>query len=144
MMKITRVYVFLCLLLIFCLKAKAQQGCVISGKIFYQKTGEVGAPLTRYLYDSSLSYDVIATCPANDYNTYALQGTAVTTGFPFYTLIECGFTGDSWFVANRGRVYNFTILNCPIDDYIPFLILVTGGLGFFYLRRKNKPISVIQ
>ncbi|MCZ4244687.1 hypothetical protein [Pedobacter punctiformis] len=32
---------------------------------------------------------------------------------------------------------NFSMVPCPIDDSIPFLLLGTGGLGFFVLRRRN-------
>jgi len=39
---------------------------------------------------------------------------------------------------------SFTMVLCPLDDYIPLLLLAISILGFSYLRRKNKPISVIR
>ncbi|WP_316782863.1 hypothetical protein [Pedobacter frigiditerrae] len=40
--------------------------------------------------------------------------------------------------GGTGRIVSYRIALCPIDDYIPFLILAAGGFGFFYLRKKNK------
>ncbi|RZK11057.1 MAG: hypothetical protein EOO43_19660 [Flavobacterium sp.] len=33
---------------------------------------------------------------------------------------------------------------CPIDDYIPLIILAISGLGFFYLQRIRNLIPVIR
>lgn len=35
------------------------------------------------------------------------------------------------------RLWTITLIPCPIDDYIPLLLLATGGLGFIILRKRN-------
>ncbi|WP_316782866.1 hypothetical protein [Pedobacter frigiditerrae] len=51
-------------------------------------------------------------------------------------------TGDRCRIGTGGgfpyEVYSFTTVPCPLDDYIPLLILSISGLGLFYLRGKNK------
>jgi hypothetical protein len=47
-------------------------------------------------------------------------------------------------LGGTGKLVTYKLAYCPIDDYIPFLILAAGGLGFFYLRRKNKVFPVIR
>jgi hypothetical protein len=120
MKRILNVYIFSCLLLLFCLKSKAQQGCVIGGRIYIQQTGTATlfGFASRPLYDNSpsSSYQLISTCPANDFNTYAKQGSQVLAGGIFS--VDCGFTGDTWANATRGKVYNYTVFQCPLDDYL--------------------------
>lgn len=46
---------------------------------------------------------------------------------------------------NRGLILNYTQLNppvqCPLDNYIWFLILPLGGLGFYYMCKRNLQSS---
>jgi hypothetical protein len=122
------------LILILCcgIKLKAGQGCLIGGKIYYGQTGTT--LLGKYLYDPNLSYDVYSgICSPGDYAIYASQTTQEKTlGFA----IDCGYTGDIDLNPSRGKVWNFDEVQCPLDDYIPFLLLVTGGLGYCSLRKK--------
>lgn len=37
--------------------------------------------------------------------------------------------------ANQGTKRTFYLYQCPIDDYIPLIILAIGGLGFFSIRK---------
>lgn len=37
-----------------------------------------------------------------------------------------------------GRLTNYTVAQCPIDDYIPFLILAIGSMGYFFINRKSS------
>ncbi|RZK53630.1 MAG: hypothetical protein EOO87_12440 [Pedobacter sp.] len=39
-----------------------------------------------------------------------------------------------------GTLVSYGPLPCPIDDYIPYMILGVSGFGFFYLRR-NKSLT---
>lgn len=41
---------------------------------------------------------------------------------------------DGWLVTYE--------LNCTLDDYMPTLLLATGGLGFIILRKKNAFSSI--
>lgn len=36
-----------------------------------------------------------------------------------------------------GIIYNYTVVRCPIDDYVPILLLLASGLGFYFLRGRN-------
>ncbi len=36
-----------------------------------------------------------------------------------------------------GTLVTFSYLGCPIDDYIPYMLLVVGGIGFSFLRKKQ-------
>ena len=38
------------------------------------------------------------------------------------------------FLTNSG---NYSLQNCPLDDYIWLLILPLGGLGFYYIGRRS-------
>jgi hypothetical protein len=40
--------------------------------------------------------------------------------------------------TTTGKIVTYGLLNCPIDDFIPFLILATGALGAVYLRKNKK------
>lgn len=37
----------------------------------------------------------------------------------------------------NGRVVTFTILQCPIDDFSPFILIGAAGLGFEMIRRNR-------
>ncbi|WP_316801406.1 hypothetical protein [Pedobacter frigidisoli] len=37
----------------------------------------------------------------------------------------------------NGRVVNFSIQQCPIDDYMPIIFVGLGGFGYFIVRRSN-------
>jgi hypothetical protein len=120
------VFIFLNLFLLF--ECAAAEGCAISPnntsleRIFTQSSGLVGG---RRNFIGPETYNNIgfpSACPRYDYNAATV------------TSERCAING----VYNASyRVLIFTPLNCPLDDYIPYFILATGGLGFFYLRRKN-------
>ncbi len=41
-------------------------------------------------------------------------------------------------VYKTGVYASIDPMNCPIDDYIPFAVLASAGLGVFVLRRRNS------
>ncbi|WP_090992825.1 hypothetical protein [Pedobacter insulae] len=43
--------------------------------------------------------------------------------------------------ANQGTKRKFYLVQCPLDDYVPLIILAIGGLGFFSIR-KLKPAAI--
>lgn len=72
-------------------------------------------------------------CPSG--STTSTQFASVSSSAGGSCLI--GFFG----LTATGSLVNYDILNCPIDDYIPFLILISGGLGFVYLRKKENIVT---
>lgn len=52
-----------------------------------------------------------------------------------YTTTTCtiGFLG--W--QGNGVLVDYGMMNCPIDDYIPFLIVLTAFTYFLFLKRIN-------
>ena len=44
--------------------------------------------------------------------------------------------------SKLGVIVDYTVYPCPIDDYIPFLILPIGIIGLIYLRQKHPNLSL--
>jgi len=65
-----------------------------------------------------------AACPKHKYNG---------VGYSYSTTTRCCINGDC--NANY-RVWFFTPINCPLDDYIPLLLIASGGFGFVILRKE--------
>ncbi|TCC92243.1 hypothetical protein EZ428_10985 [Pedobacter frigiditerrae] len=124
-------------------KVFAAQGCLIGSTIYTTFVQNVygGFFGNRPQYASPVLPALYGACPALDQNRYALRE-QYHIGYPF-AITNCGLT-TSYNSNNIGVLYNYTEIKCPIDDYIPFLILSVGGLGFFYLRRTNKLFPVIR
>lgn len=92
--------------------AKGQtQGCLIGGELYNRST-----------------YDVIPSLGCG-WQTPRATG---PIGWSSGQLTVC-----SWF-GTPGGFNPRPITSCPIDDYIVFLVVISGGLGFIYLRRKNQ------
>lgn len=60
------------------------------------------------------------------------------------TSMGCGFFGlqpcPASYTLGVSGYFTSGNVPCPIDDYIPFILLATAGLGFLYLKRKSKII----
>lgn len=39
-----------------------------------------------------------------------------------------------------GNKRNFEVVQCPIDDYIPAMVVAMAGFGFVFIRRKDLAI----
>ena len=37
----------------------------------------------------------------------------------------------------EGKENTFSMELCPLDDFLPFLLIAGGGLGFFFLRKRG-------
>ena len=102
----------------FCTRASAQQqtGCLLpNGSIHYQENGVHGGKTNYNSTPNVLSSSVFcvttvgsnADCKVNKKNN----------------------------PANQGTKRKFYLYQCPIDDYIPLLVLAISGIGFFSIRR---------
>lgn len=105
-------------------KVMAQQytGCLLpNGKIHYQENGVHGGK-TNYnsnpnvLVSTVFCVTVVATNP------------------------NCRVNKKSN-AANQGTKRKFYLVQCPIDDYVPFIILAIGGLGFMSIRKLKLTIA---
>ncbi|RZJ19650.1 MAG: hypothetical protein EON51_16790 [Acinetobacter sp.] len=126
---ILRKLILLFSLILLAKKTTGAEGCLIgsttNGTLY---GGSYTTPLfSPRIYTGSSPYPIA--CPAN---SSVLHGTDLQQVLVFIFAVDCriGTSGPS------GTVYTFNLVPCPIDDYIPFLLLAAGGLGFFYLRKK--------
>ena len=128
--KVFRLLPLLVLFLTYCHIARAQvlTGCGknLTGVIHYQRNG-FGTGLgntAKFRYDaapfSTLTTNT-AICPRFTIFAARVPTTLCCIG------TDCGL--DNF-------LYDFTNIPCPIDDYIPALLLSTGALGLFVIRRK--------
>ena len=68
-------------------------------------------------------------CPsgASVSDTYAFLNSVSVTS------CSVGFLG--W--SGSGVIVDYSIMNCPLDDYVPVAVLFVAGFSFFYLRAKK-------
>lgn len=70
-------------------------------------------------------------CPNNASNSDQFAKFASYTSTPA-TTCYVGF----WGFGGAGKLVNYNLVNCPIDDYIPHMLLGVSGLGFLFIRRR--------
>lgn len=48
--------------------------------------------------------------------------------------------------ATNGKLYTFYYYGCPIDDYIPLLLVGISSFGFYFLRKRhlNSLVSFVS
>ncbi len=112
------------ILIISSASAQQQTGCLLpNGFLHYTVNGTSGGK-TNYNTNpniASSSVFCIATvvsnpnCRVNKSNNAAFQGTKRT----------------------------FYLVQCPIDDYIPLIILAIGGVGFFSIRKSSPTKNLL-
>jgi hypothetical protein len=90
---------------------------------YANNTGKVSLSTNYCSWTPSVTGTTCRVCPGSVVNATGACRVSATNTNPLATV--SGFLGT------------FNMVLCPLDDYIPYFILVTGGLGFFYLRRKN-------
>jgi hypothetical protein len=121
---------------------KAEQGCYVGNKIYFNQTGTVSffGMGARYLYEPNMFYeDDISGCTG--VSAMAHRSNMATQGI-FGSTIQCGFTGDSYYTAGRGYVWNFNVVVCSIDGCIIFILLAIAGCGFCALRKVAECVPL--
>lgn len=76
-----------------------------------------------------------------DYYITVCNGTSPSNRYAYATGSTGGLGSCNNGVVNGYRTSYFVAL-CPIDDYIPFILLATAGFGFFYLRGKKSSLLI--
>lgn len=116
-------------------------GCLVGGIMYttYVQTlytGRTGTPpnetVTGYRYQYS-STGARQNCYINRANFIGPDPNA--TGNTPIADIGCGLTSN--YASNTISTSTFTIVQCPLDDYIWLLILPLGAFGFFYMRKRS-------
>ncbi|MDQ1139413.1 hypothetical protein [Pedobacter agri] len=88
-------------------------------------------------YSNSSPYDI--SCPSGATRT-TVYAANVSDYVPytqcFVEYMGSGTTTQPFNYYQNGRLVNFRIANCPIDDYIPLMLVGLAGMGFVMVRRK--------
>lgn len=105
------------------LRAQVYQGCRKGGVIYTSNVNFFGA----ILWGSGVN----ETCPAGASAATQYAAFISNTSSPSTSCI-IGFFADT------GVLVNYSIYNCPIDDYVGFLAPLLAGLGFLYISKQNR------
>ena len=70
-------------------------------------------------------------CPAGSSTSTDFARVLTNTTTPATPCDVLGILG-----SNNGFLVNYQIIKCSLDDYIWFLFLLLGGLGFHYMRKR--------
>ncbi|MGY3053538.1 hypothetical protein ACVWYG_001738 [Pedobacter sp. UYEF25] len=68
-------------------------------------------------------------------------GSMATNTTPYYqvqmiSMAPCTALLSSGLNAN-GKISDYTIKNCPLDENLPLILLFSGGLGVLFLRKSG-------
>lgn len=132
-MTLRRILLVITLILsIFYGEVRAQSGCLIgntvSGTIY---TGSYSIDAFGRRTYSAVSTAVPLVCPSQSASiTHASDLEQV---YNWIFTISCRVGGGSY----TGTVYSYTLLQCPLDDYIWLLILPLGVFATNMLRKRN-------
>ncbi|KLT66614.1 hypothetical protein [Pedobacter sp. BMA] len=122
----------------------ADTGCLINTsagpKVYY--VPQFSGTTTFYQGSGTVRYGNQASCqagnsPSNSY--YILTSAAGPTCYAGYD--GSGATNDGANYQQSGNRVTFNVANCPLDDYIPLLIIFAGFLGLFGIRRRYSPLN---
>lgn len=137
---------FKCITLLFCLictndlfAQSPATGCLLSDNRVY--TDDWTSSSSTYYHDSPFN-----SLPANRCSWSLTSGGSVCYVASGRTYVCVGFLclGASYYVYDNPirqgvkGAFTASAVGCPLDDYIPFLLLVSGGLGFFVLKNKDR------
>jgi len=122
---------FLFILLSFYNECKAQTGCYVASenKIYYPVSNILG------LHVALLSNSSPTTCPPG-------STPATLVYVPSYSMSPppCSIVASLTIpltVLGGGVVRNYTIMNCPIDDYAWLLVVSSASMLFFKIRNRK-------
>lgn len=129
-------YLFLLTMMIISTTLKADYGCVPTGYagVFLTYTG---ITMSGYkVYEKTSSYDEPDVC--NYYITSTNCQVRTTVSAECYALDNCYYPGSGSYYYARGKEYYFQPPSvCPIDDYVPYLIIILGTISVFFIKNKS-------
>ena len=136
-------------------------GCRIGNRIYYRSlntniTRTVNGDASKiigYRFRFDPNFYVDATCQTKGapiQGLYPDNTTTLNNGGGGTTAIGCTIstsidytTTVNGFDSNYNETNPYSYLPCPLDDYIPYLILPIGIFGFIYFRRRQLTLAVI-
>ena len=139
---ITALLVFVC----FAMNCYGQYGCLVDpagsagrftvSKIYVNQQAGASTNPIRF-FSNSAPYDI--SCPAGATRT-TVYASNVSDYIPnTQCFVEYKGTGSTTQPGNywqNGKLVNFRVANCPIDDYIPHLLLLSSLVAVIALRRR--------
>ena len=125
-------FLFVSFIMINPLKAQDPYGCVVfyngATTLFTNYSNTVGT--TRYYKNTPAKNYYVRYDNSDPHCGILVQYTSPYSG-------GCSVIG-----LTTGSFATRTSMNtCPIDDYLPLLLLIAGGLGFFWLKSNDVLIS---
>ncbi|MES2653544.1 MAG: hypothetical protein V4663_17535, partial [Bacteroidota bacterium] len=110
--------------------ANAVNGCYVVGtaRMYYQTPNG-----TNTLFEGAGFYVDINQC-SNGGQYFGSLSSTNTNCWAVYDGSGSKNQSSNYLVS--GKKATFTVLTCPIDDYILPFMMVLGGIGFFALRRR--------
>ncbi|KQN36126.1 hypothetical protein ASE92_08315 [Pedobacter sp. Leaf41] len=101
-----------------------------------QQTGANTNPVR--FYSNNAPYDISCPPGASSSTIYASN---ISEYVPytqcFVEYMGSGNTTQPFNYYQNGRLVNFRIANCPIDDYIPMMLVGLAGVGVVAVRRTQ-------
>ena len=123
-------------------KIKAADGCYITSgvaepRIYYIPIN--GVPSPPRFFSDAIFYRLSCPPGSNASTEYAIQ-----TGTPNVTPFRCyagysgsGSTTHSGNYRLNGAPISFRTVYCPLDDYLPHLMVVVSCLGFIAISKRG-------
>ncbi len=116
------------------IKSSAQpNGCLVNGFGVYYQNPLSSDPTTFFQGNSYFVSQ--AQCNLSPSRTYYSLVSTTTT--PCSANYQSGPTNQSSSYARQGVKVVFNRLNCPLDDYIHWLILPISIFGFYYMSKRS-------
>ena len=128
-------FICLCLSILFSQAVRAIPGCQYMGRIYYNRQATPPNRIYEYYTDEYwIQFSSVTNCnsPSNASATYVLSGEVSSRSA----------TGGRCYVKysntnTQGTAVSFTRTHqCPIDDYIPFVLLLMLPVSFMFSRRR--------
>lgn len=134
----------LLVIIVFSFKSKAAEGCLVGTTIYdsfvgYSTVNIVVIPPsvtlgTKIFHNSSSISTILDTCPG--YASITSTGGACTYGPATLGLVVGGFQLAVCIGCPTGTLVEYEYLQCPIDDYLPVLIVFVATLSIYSIRKK--------
>lgn len=100
-------------------KLFAAQGCLFGGQVY------TTPPSGWYQWTNPIQDN----CPGGSTTSTTYADVSGSPG----SSCRIGFLG----FAGTGNIVNYDIEFCPIDDYIPLIIVMAGATGAYFLRKNQ-------
>lgn len=132
-MPYSRVFILVSLMLLFFYNSTfADVGCLADGSnnIYKVLNGQFnpagpGGPYPNY-----------------NYGTSSVNRVDQTTVYCRQSSLTICWIGGGGLPSGYGTIITYSVTQCPLDDYIPILLIASGGFGFIVLRNKNSYLSI--